>query len=154
MNKTIVQHDEFGNFTGFPDDVLSSMTIKGLLGKWVTMKISEIHYAVLKYHIKYRNIDAGDVNFVLSLFEELEEELSILTPVLEDLTASHLYGFDEIAEAVYGRDSDEMYLIREYRRLTNSRDEWKVCDMWKLHTGKDVRLYSILTANRFPGVHK
>lgn len=151
MNKTIVQHDEFGNFTGFPDDVLSSITIKGLLGKWVSLKLSDIRYAVLKYHIAYRNIDAGHVNFVRSLFEELEDDLRILTPVLEDLTASYLYGFDDIVKAVYGRDSDEAYLVREYRRLDETKDAWDENTMWRLHAGKDERLFDILTSQKpFP----
>ena len=154
MAKTTAMHDNFGNFTGFPDDVIGPLTMKGLLGKWVTLKLSDIRYAVTKYHMSYRNIDAGDANFVLQLFADLDDELFILTPVLEDLTASHLYGFDNIVEAMYGPNSDEVYLVREYRTLAQSRNEWKACDMWKLHAGKDARLYNILTSNQLTGVHK
>ena len=64
------KHDKHGNNTDFSDDIMSDMTIKGLLGKWTTIILSRVNTALWKYYFRTDNIDAGDVEFVKNKFME------------------------------------------------------------------------------------
>ena len=133
MEKT----DKYGNNTNFPDSVMSDMTTKGLLGKWTEMVISDVQWAVLKYYAKTRNIDAGDLNFVRSLFVTTNDKIKILTPVLEDLCNRNLYGIEDITIAVFGVGSDEVFVLREFLKRMQRINEWDTDFMWNDFSGHE-----------------
>ena len=70
----LLKTDEYGNNIDFSEDVLSNMTIKGLLGKWTHMIISDVKYDVYKFYAKTRNIDAGYKNCIREFFMETNEK--------------------------------------------------------------------------------
>ena len=129
--------DKYGNNTNFPDSVMSDMTTKGLLGKWTDMVISDAQRAVLKYYAKTRNIDAGDLSFVRSLFVATNDKIKILTPVLEDLCNRNLYGIEDITIAVFGVGSDEVFVLREFLKRMQRINEWDTDFMWNDFSGHE-----------------
>lgn len=135
--------DEYGNNTNFPDEIVSQISIKGLLGKWTQHINYRIIYALKKYHMKTRNIDYGDVIFTKCLFEATFSEINYLTPILEDLTGEHIYGMEDIFIAVFGIQSDEIYSLRAFLKLYARIDNWDEDLMWT-DCRLDSRLKSIL----------
>lgn len=135
--------DKYGNNIAFSNNIMSDMTTKGLLGKWVSMIFSESQSALYKYYMKDMNIDAGDKSFVISLFKSVDNKISNLTPVLEDLVEKNIYGIEDIFIAVYGVSSDEVYVLREFMRLSQKMASWDEDYMWN-NCETDKRLKSIL----------
>ena len=131
MEKT----DKYGNNINFPDSVMSDMTTKGLLGKWTEMVISDVQVAVFKYYAETQNIDAGDLNFVRSLFISTNDRIRAITPVLEDLCNRNLYGIVDITIAVFGVDSDEVFVLREFLKRMERINEWDTDFMWNDFSG-------------------
>ena len=136
--------DQYGNNTNFSDNALSDMTIKGLLGKWTGLIASDINSCLDKYYMKTRNIDYGDKNFVINLFNNTSVKISNLTPVLEDLVNKNIYGVEDIFIVVYGVDSDEVYALRRFLELNSRITEWDEDYMWN-NCGSDKRMLKILT---------
>lgn len=136
--------DQYGNNTNFPDNILSDMTIKGLLGKWTGLIDSDINNCLYKYYMKTGNIDCGDKNFVINLFNEVNTKISFLVPVLEDLVNKNIYGIEDIFIAVYGVDSDEVYTLRSFFTLNSKISEWNEDYMWN-DCSSNKRMLKILT---------
>lgn len=136
--------DKYGNNINFPDDIISDMTIKGLLGKWTEWIYSKAVSALLKYYMKTGNIDAGDKSFVISQFKGIKMEIDYLTPILEDLVAKEICGIEDIFIAVYGIKSDEVYVVRRFLDRCNHINEWDTDYMWN-DCANDKRLLSILS---------
>ena len=136
--------DQYGNNTNFPDNILSDMTIKGLLGKWTERIDSDINNCLYKYHMKTRNIDCGDKNFVINLFNEVSTKISFLVPALEDLVNKNIHGIEDIFIAVYGVDSDKVYTLRSFFTLNSKISEWDEDHMWN-DCGSNKRMLKILT---------
>lgn len=135
--------DKYGNNIAFPSSIMSDMTTKGLLGKWTSAILSGTVNALHKYYIKDGNIDAGDKSFVVSLFRDIEDKISNLTPVLEDLVDKNIYGIEDIFIAVYGITSDEVYVLREFMKLSKNMASWDEDYMWN-DCITDKRLRSVL----------
>lgn len=122
--------DKYGNNINFSDSIMSDMTIKGLLGRWTSIIFSELTTVLYKYYIKNNNIDAGDKNFVITLFQDLNHKIEYLTPVLEDLVEENICGIEDIFIAVYGVASDEVYVLRRFLHLTERMASWDEDYMW------------------------
>ena len=135
--------DKYGNNIAFPSNIMSDMTTKGLLGKWTSLILSETLTALYKYHMEYRNIDAGDKSFVISRFRDVGDRISNITPVLNDLVDKNINGIEDIFIAVYGIASDEVYVLREFMRLLKNMASWDEDYMWTDCT-TDKRLRSLL----------
>ena len=136
--------DQYGNNTNFPDNILSDMTIKGLLGKWTELIDSDINNCLYRYYMKTGNINRGDKNFVINLFNEVSTKISFLVPVLEDLVNKNIYGIEDIFIAVYGVDSDEVYTLRNFFTLNSKISEWDEDYMWN-DCSSNKRMLKILT---------
>ena len=138
-------HDEYGHYVGFSDDILGPASMKGILMRWLSNICEEIFYAMSKYHLpRALNIDAGDKQFVEARFNIAYSKIQHIVPVLESMTNEKLIGIVDIAEAIYGYDSDEVYLIKKFLKLSSEMDEWDCEHMWKLSATDDHRLYHIL----------
>lgn len=135
--------DAYGNNTNFSDAVMSNMTTKGLLGKWTAMILADIENTLQKYYMKDRNIDAGDKGLVAALFRHTDSKIAALTPVLEDLVAPNIRGIEDIFIAVYGVASDEVYILRSYRKLAKDVSTWDEDYMWN-NCSLDQRLRHII----------
>ena len=145
----IIKTDKYGNNTNFPGTVMSDITTKGLLGKWVDTIIFEIRYDIFKYCAKTNNLDAGDKDFVKSLFIETNNKILHLTPVLEDLCNEKLYGIEDIVIAIYGVDSDEVYTMRSFLYKIKHIKEWDENYMWNDFKGQE-RLRIFCSGNNAP----
>lgn len=132
------------------EEIMSDFSKKDLLLKWVDFIYSDVENFVHYYHIRGGFVDPGVKE---SLFEAnwrykvASERIKYLTPVLEDLVNEKLYGIEDIMIAIYGITSDEVFVLREFLRLeerkNNSKDnEFDVDYMGRLNNG---RLYDILT---------
>lgn len=139
-----LMEDQYGNNTNFPDNILSDMTIKGLLGKWIELINFNINDCLYKYYMKTRNIDCGDKKFVINLFNEVSAKISFITPVLEDLVNKNIYGIEDIFIAIYGVDSDEVYTLRNFITLNSKISEWDEDYMWN-DCSSNKRMLKILT---------
>lgn len=135
--------DAYGNNTNFSDTIMSDITTKGLLGKWTAMILADTENALQKYYIKDRNIDAGDKGRVAALFRYTDSKIAVLTPVLEDLVTPNISGIEDIFIAVYGVASDEVYILRSYRKLAQNVGTWDEDYMWN-NCSSDRRLRHIL----------
>ena len=122
--------DSYRNNTNFPNDIMSDMTTKGLLGKWVAFLVSKVRCSLYSYYIKTNNIDYGDTNFVTQRFTETKGEIEYILPVLEDLVNANIHGFEDICIAVYGIGSDEVFMIRRFFQLCVCMPIWKKDSMW------------------------
>lgn len=140
---TPVTVDDYGNNINFPDDILSDMTTKGLLGKWIGYLVSEVRGALYSFHVKTNNIDCGDIDFVTKRFVETKMKIDCILPVLEDLIDANIYGFEDICIAIYGVGSDEVFLVRRFLQQNACMSEWKSGSMWTDCKG-DLRLHNIL----------
>ena len=96
-----------------------------------------------KYYMKTRNIDFGDKNATIEWFTDTQNKINILTPVLEDLTNEHIYGIEDIFNAVYGYNSDETYALQAFLDLSENMHCWNTEYMWN-DCCRDHRLYRIL----------
>lgn len=135
--------DDYGNNIGFPDDILSDMTNKGLLGKWIGYLVSEVRSSLYSFYVKTNNVDCGDVDFVTKRFVETKMEIDYILPVLEDLVDANIHGFEDICIAIYGVESDEVFLVRRFLQQNACMSEWKSSSMWT-DCGGDLRLLNIL----------
>lgn len=122
--------DIYGNNINFPDEIMSEMTTKGLLGKWCDMIFNETLYCLKKYYMKTNNIDCGDIEVVKSIFNNTEEKIFDIVPILEDLVIKELYGIEDIFLVVYGVTSDQVYVIKKFLELNEKIDEWDTDSMW------------------------
>lgn len=127
MNK---KTDQYGNNVDFKDEIMSDMTMKGLLGKWVELLYSKIEYAVFKYYKRQHNIDVNDMDTVKMMFEDAYNYMVLLTPILEDMVTEDYYGIEEIVEAIYGADSNEAYVLKDFKEKSENMERWKDSDMW------------------------
>ena len=143
MNKT----DVFGNNINFSNDIISKMTVKGLLGKWTSRIYSDVCYALFAYHMKTGNPDAGAFLYVQSLFRDLHTKITHITPVLEDMVRRDLHGIEDIFIAVFGVMSPEVYVLRTFLRLVSCMGAWDSDSMWTDCMG-DERLRLILSGSR------
>ena len=141
------KYDQYGNNTNFSDGIMSDMTTKGLLGKWTALIESRVRCDIRKYYMKTRNIDAGDKNWIKSFFKDTMQFISYLTPILEDLVHKNIYGMEDIFIAVYGIQSDEVYLLREFLDLYKRMDEWDEDYMWN-DCETNSRLYDIFNVKK------
>ena len=130
FEKCMENTDTYGNNTNFSDVILSSMTTKGLLGKWCEKFYAEIRFALFKYYMKENNIDAGDKDIISKIFKGTQEKIQMITPVLEDLVAVGMKGLDGIFYAVYGVNSDELYALEKFNALADTVDQWDTSVMW------------------------
>lgn len=94
--------------------------------------------------MKTGNINRGDKNFVINLFNEVSTKISFLVPVLEDLVNKNIYGIEDIFIAVYGVDSDEVYTLRNFFTLNSKISEWDEDYMWN-DCSSNKRMLKILT---------
>lgn len=127
----------------FSDSILSDMTIKKLLIKWTELIKFDISYGLYKYYMKTHNIDRGDKNFVITLFNEISTKISFLTPVLEDLVNKNIHGIEDIFIAIYGVDSNEVYILRDFFKLNDKVNTWDEDYMWN-DCNSDKRMLEIL----------
>jgi hypothetical protein len=127
------------------DDIMSNMTIKGLFKKWMSKIHQDICCALFQYYMKSNNRDTGDREFTESLFREVGLEIKYVTPILEDMTVSNLYGMEDIFIAAYGVTSDEVFVIRRFLDRYKCIDEWDEDYMWN-DCGSDRRMLDILTS--------
>lgn len=121
-------HDKYGNNINFSDDILSDMTIKGLLGKWTHLVASNIKSDLYRYYSKkYFEVSSYDglVNEIQCFFNATQNEIDKLTPILEDLVNKNIYGMEDIFIAVFGIMSDEVYMIREFNRIMEKQEEYR-----------------------------
>lgn len=135
--------DSFGNNVNFPNEIMSEMTTKGLLGKWLSYILSEIQRSLATYYLKTGNVDAGDFNFVVDRFKETREMVEYYLPVLHDLVEERISGLEDITIAVYGISSDEVFLVRRFQQLCISMPVWKEHQMWNDCKG-DSRMKKII----------
>ena len=136
--------DKFGNNIDFPDSVVGSMTVKGLIGKWCDVIVSDVQYCLTKHFFAApHNVDAGDVRFVQATFREANAKIQSLRPVLEDMVAENIYGIEDILIAVYGVQSDEVYMYRTFNSLLSKMPTWDRDYMWNDASG-NPRLARIL----------
>lgn len=143
INNFYDTEDKYGNNTNFPDDILSDISKKGLLGKWTATLLSYSENALFRYYIKDRNIDAGHKDVVVSLFQDVNNTMLTLTPVLEDLVEKNIIGIEDIFIAVYGVSSDAVYVLREFKKLMKRIDNWDEDYMWN-NCSNNKRLKKIL----------
>lgn len=137
-----MKKDSFGNNIDFPNEIMSEMTTKGLLGKWLSYIISQIQRSLATYYLKTGNVDAGDFNAVVAQFTQTKEMVEYYLPVLHDLVEERISGLEDIAIAVYGISSDEVFLVRRFQQLCISMPVWKEYEMWNDCRG-DFRLKKI-----------
>lgn len=136
--------DKYGNNTNFPDEILSDMTIKGLLGRWTGSILAKVRYALCGYFLaESHNVDAGDKNAVETRFEEVKNIIDFSTPILEDCVDQNICGIEDIFIAVFGIMSDEVYLLRRFLQLYADMDQWDTDFMWN-DCKNDPRLKKIL----------
>lgn len=144
--------DRFGNNIDFADSVVGSMTMKGLLGKWLGVVVDDCRSCLIRYYsdeyAKFcEDIEPPEV-YVRRWFDETAAKFKCLTPVLDDLVNSRLYGIGDILIAAYGVDSDEVYAYREFERLSEKK-KFSTATMWD-NAAHDPLLRKILFGNKFP----
>lgn len=123
--------DKYGNNTNFPDEILSDMTIKGLLGRWTGSILAKVRYALCGYFLaESHNVDAGDKNAVELRFKDVKNIIDHSTPILEDCVDQNICGMEDIFIAVFGIMSDEVYLLRRFLQLYTDMDQWDADFMW------------------------
>ncbi len=136
-----VMQDNHTNNVNFPNDILSDMSVKGILGKWTELIVSHVKYALYKYYVKTGNIDVGtDIKWA---FEDVHVKITQLTPVLEDMVEKNIHGMGDILIGVYGVGSDEVYMFRRFMDRYSCIDEWDTDYMWN-DCGGDKRLKKLL----------
>lgn len=136
--------DQFGNNTNFPNDVLSGMTAKGLIGKWTETIVRDLRYCLEKFHLSSNKGTIEDFRYIKREFSRTKEEIDLLTKVLEDLMAKEIKGTKEILDAIFGEDSNEGYLWEIFQKLYGNMEDWKIKELWTDCQG-DERLFHILT---------
>lgn len=140
--------DSYHNSIDFPDEIMSDMTTKGILSHQIDTIINvKIEYAMFKYHMRTRNIDAGYKNFVTHLFQDAIRHIDVATPILEDFVNRNIYGLEEILCAMFGEYSDEVYIYRKFNELAKRINEWDEKEMWT-DCSNDERLKGILCGKR------
>ena len=136
--------DKYGNNTDFSDEILSDITIKGILGKWCQYIIGDVCYIVGKYHLnKQYNVDAFDMELTKQLFTNIYNKYIIVEDILEDIVIKNIRGLEDIFISVYGVYSDEVFIYREFKKLYNNIDNWNAVDMWT-NCEYNKRLFDIL----------
>ena len=138
------RYDQYGNNINFSDEILSDMTMKGILGKWTGLLYSDIRYAMFKYYMKTRNIDVDCLNFTKNLFKTTRNKINFVEPVLNDMVAVNIGGIEDIFIGIYGVGSDEVYLLRNFLERCENIDSWDEDYMWNDCLGNE-RMYKILT---------
>ncbi len=122
--------DKYGNYVGFPDTILSDMTKKGFLSKWVSYLISQILLTLRTYYFRSGNVDHDDLSAAKLRFESMEEELDYVVPVLLDMCNEGIRGLEDICIAVYGGSSSEVYVVKRFYQLLSCIDAWNTDFMW------------------------
>lgn len=135
--------DSFGNSISFSDNIMSSMTTKGLLSKWTNYLYHQMRYCLSKYYMCVCNVDVGDKNYVVVQFKDIDNLIVRLIPVLEDLVDIRIKGMEDIFIAVYGIESDEVYVCRRFLYLFQMMDKWDEDFMWN-DCKTDERLRGII----------
>lgn len=153
--ETIEPGKEFGihdNWVGFPDDIMSDMTMKETLSHQLNSLLSDIRYALRKYHFK-RGEDYKDEQFVVDQFRYAATRQEYIVPVLEDFVIREISGLEDILIATTGVASDEVYMYRCYKHLLDKIDKWDMDNMWSDDCNGDTRLCTILKEGRDFGCH-
>lgn len=115
---------------GITDEIMSNMTTKDFVGKWVEYLCHQIKYAAIKCHQKVGNVDAGDMEIVKMFYKDANNEIKYIVPLLEDRLNENICGIEDIFIAVYGSTSDEVYLLRQFTKDFERMDEWDPDYMW------------------------
>lgn len=98
----------------FQDAILSPMTIRGLLKKWVSYLVGRIRYTLCAYYFRTGNENRANKAYVEYLFERALMGLHFVVPVLRDTLDASIEGIEDICIAVYGESSDEIYIIERF----------------------------------------
>lgn len=123
----------YGNNIDFSDDMLSGMSSKEFVGRWMSNIMNDICLAVWKYHASEKdgNIDTGSINYMNPFFEGASDTIKSMVRPLEDLFAKEISGIEDMIIAIYGLKSSELRIYREYSRLQDSRSNWDTDYMWQ-----------------------
>ena len=133
--------DQYGNNTNFPDSIMSDISRKGLLGKWTEDIYNDAKICLIEYYRK-NSSDVGNVKGIRYYFDRLDEKISYLTPVLEDLVEENIWGMEDIFISVFGVGSDQVYVFRRFLGLSRKR-EWDTDWMWNDAAGNH-RLHDLI----------
>ena len=121
-----------------PDDCVRDVSVKVLLKKWADDILFDVKYAISEYYGEYSDLYAIinrskqiDRRCVTEhCFKQAYKKIEYLTPVLEDLVQADITGIGEIFRVVYGFNSDELHILREYAKLYDCISEWDETMMW------------------------
>ena len=97
------------------------------------MIISDVKLAVRNFYAT----NTRSLNLVRYLFETTNDKIKTLTPVLEALCIPNLYGIEDITDAVFGRDSDEFFVLQEFLYRMEYIKKWNTNDMWNGFQGNE-----------------
>ncbi|MBQ8118530.1 MAG: hypothetical protein IJ147_10810 [Lachnospiraceae bacterium] len=136
-----MKKDKYGNNIDFPDKVLSDLTKKGVIGKWTEYMYRHIKNALCRYYLESSHQDKEEVRLV---FENIYDEVSKISFVLQDMISREFQGIDGIFEAVYGERSAELYVWEQFNMLYMRKSHWEESEMWN-NCGNDKILYEILS---------
>lgn len=115
LKKSLNDYDKYGNFIGFDDAIMSDLSGKAILSKYLTQIITNIEWFLCLYHTGNES-----VAFLYAEKRRIDEEIALLLPVLEDLVTKDINGMDELLNAVFGASvkyKDYLQLYREYISL-------------------------------------
>lgn len=131
------------NGHSFPDSIMGTMTLKGILAKWTNLVLDTIFTSLYKYHFTELNPDVGDIGKIMDLFSATNAAICTMEPLLMDMTSNDIKNFDDLINAAFGKNSDETYMYRHFKVLYEHSEQWKKETMWT-DCADDSRLKDII----------
>ncbi len=143
MRKTTTAPDIFLSSKKIPDDILSGLTVKDFLHKWVSYLVSHARQALYSYYAGKDNPDFGDKTFVMQRFGKVMREIEKAEPFLLDLVNEEIQNFEDLCIKMYGYDSPEALIVLRFNQLYFCATLWKQDAMWN-DCGNDERMRKVL----------
>lgn len=125
-------HDQFGNFIGFDDSIISkSTTTKSICAKCASDILSLVKEVIVAYRGKApENIFALDMEATVKLAIANDQKIQILTPYLNMTTNDGVVSIIDAFEKIFGKNSNEVHIFDEYDTLIATIGDWTPKDMW------------------------
>lgn len=129
--------DADGNYIGFDDSVLGTTSIKSIIGKYAGKMVSDMKAALSM--VFDPEIEAYEI--ALTNFHAAFHALCDNKHVVYDLCNNDIHNAKTFLTAVYGSDSDEMYLYDHCEKLYNT--------FFRTYTCEDVSEATYMTVDEF-----
>lgn len=100
--------------------------------KWTDLLLHDMAVCITKYECDgSTNVDAGDLDFVKTFFEDCYKRGKFIESFLLDLVVEDIENFEDIVIAIYGLGSEDLRIVRRFNELYENMDNWDEDYMWR-----------------------